>query len=39
MYITLKAAVTRFGAAARAKLHNVAASGEPEGQLRSPVER
>jgi hypothetical protein len=35
---TLKTAISRFGSEARAKLGNVAASGEPEDQLRAPLE-
>jgi hypothetical protein len=31
-------AIARFGASAKAKLANVAASGEPEDQLRAPLE-
>ena len=38
MTLTLKTAIARFGAEAKAKLHNVAASGEPEEQLRAPLE-
>ena len=38
MTITLQAAISRFGAAAKAKLTNVAAAGEPEDQLRAPLE-
>ncbi len=38
MPLTLAAAVSQFGADAKAKLHNVAARGEPEDQLRSPLE-
>src|SRR5947209_5343124 len=34
----LRSAVGRFGSAARAKLTNVAVTGEPEDQLRSPLE-
>ena len=36
--ITLSSAVSKFGASARAKLTNVAATGEPEDQLRGPLE-
>jgi hypothetical protein len=35
----LKAAIARFGADAKAKLSNPSASGEPEDQLRAPLER
>ncbi len=35
---TLQTAIVRYGAEAKAKLHNVAASGEPEDQLRAPLE-
>jgi hypothetical protein len=38
MTLTLQAAVARFGAQAKSKLRNVAASGEPEDQLRAPLE-
>jgi hypothetical protein len=38
MALTLRAAVARYGAEAKAKLHNVAVSGEPEDQLRAPLE-
>lgn len=38
MTLTLQAAIARYGAEARAKLRNVAASGEPEDQLRAPLE-
>jgi hypothetical protein len=34
----LKAAVSHFGAEAKAKLANPGASGEPEDQLRAPLE-
>ena len=34
----LKAAVARFGADVKAKLANPGASGEPEDQLRAPLE-
>jgi hypothetical protein len=37
--LTLRDAVARFGATAKAKLTNVAASGEPEDQLRGPLEQ
>ncbi len=36
--LSLDAAVSRFGVAASAKLSNAAASGEPEDQLRAPLE-
>ncbi len=39
MEVDLKIAVSRFGAAAKAKLTNPAVSGEPEDQLRGPLER
>lgn len=35
---TLASAITRFGTDAKAKLTNVAISGEPEDQLRGPLE-
>ena len=35
----LKAVIARFGAAAKAKLANPGATGEPEDQLRAPLER
>lgn len=35
---SLRGAVSRFGAAAKAKLQNVAATGQPEDQLRAPLE-
>ena len=38
MTLTLKSAMAAFGTAAKAKLVNVAATGEPEEQLRSPFE-
>ncbi len=38
MELTLKSAMARFGTAAKAKLSNVAAAGEPEDQLRAPLE-
>jgi hypothetical protein len=38
MKLSLDAAVSKFGAAVKAKLTNVAASGEPEDQLRAPFE-
>ena len=34
----LKAAIARFGADAKAKLANPSATGEPEDQLRAPLE-
>ncbi|HEX3999365.1 MAG TPA: hypothetical protein VHX65_12510 [Pirellulales bacterium] len=39
MDLTLSSAAARFGAAAMAKLANPAAAGEPEDQLRSPLEQ
>jgi hypothetical protein len=38
MTLTLQTAVARYGAQAKAKLHNVAVLGEPEDQLRAPLE-
>lgn len=38
MNLTLRTAVATFGAEAKAKLANVAATGEPEDQLRAPLE-
>ena len=38
MTLTLQTAIARYGAQAKAKLHNVAVSGEPEDQLRAPLE-
>jgi len=38
MTLTLRSVVAAFGGAAKAKLANVAASGEPEEQLRTPLE-
>lgn len=38
MSITLRAAIAAFGTAAKAKLANIAAVGEPEDQLRAPLE-
>ena len=35
---TLAEAVSRFGVAAKAKLNNAAATGQPEDQLRGPLE-
>jgi hypothetical protein len=35
---TLKSALARYGSEAKAKLANVAATGEPEDQLRAPLE-
>src|SRR5204862_7459104 len=35
---SLKDAIARFGAAARAKLSNPSVTGEPEDQLRAPLE-
>ena len=34
----LRSAIAKFGAEAKAKLSNVAAAGEPEDQLRAPLE-
>ncbi len=39
MKLTLRTAVSTFGAEAKAKLANPAATGEPEDQLRAPLER
>ena len=39
MELTLRTAAGTFGAEVKAKLANVAAQGEPEEQLRAPVER
>ena len=36
---TVEAAIAAFGAAAKPKLANLAASGEPEDQLRAPFEQ
>ena len=36
--LTLEAAIARFGADAKAKLSNAVVSGEPEDQLRAPLE-
>ncbi len=36
--MTLRAAIAAFGSKAKAKLSNVAATGEPEDQLRAPLE-
>ena len=38
MTLTLQTATARYGTQSRAKLHNVAASGEPEDQFRAPLE-
>jgi hypothetical protein len=38
MTLTLSGAIGEFGKAAKAKLKNIAASGEPEDQLRAPFE-
>src|SRR5947208_13322785 len=38
MSLTLSAAISRFGAEAKAKLDNPSVSGEPEDQLRAPLE-
>jgi hypothetical protein len=39
MSMTLPSAISKFGASAKAKLANVAAAGEPEDQLRAPLEQ
>ena len=39
MSLTLHTAVAAFGSEAKSKLANVAATGEPEDQLRAPLER
>lgn len=39
MNLTLNSAISTFGTAAKAKLANIAASGQPEDQLRAPLER
>jgi hypothetical protein len=39
MNATLRAAIAAFGAATKAKLANLAAAGEPEEQLRAPLEQ
>ena len=39
MKVTLQSAIASFGASAKAKLANPAASGEPEDQLRAPFEQ
>lgn len=38
MKVTLDGAIAAYGSAAKAKLNNLAASGEPEDQLRAPFE-
>ncbi|CAN5858007.1 hypothetical protein BH23GEM5_BH23GEM5_16730 [soil metagenome] len=38
MNLTLRSAIATFGSEAKAKLANIAASGEPEDQLRAPLE-
>lgn len=38
MSLTLRSAVATFGSATKAKLANLAATGEPEDQLRAPLE-
>ena len=38
MSVTFKSAIASFGAAAKSKLANIAATGEPEEQLRHPLE-
>lgn len=39
MNLTLNSAISTFGATAKAKLANLAASGQPEDQLRAPLEK
>src|SRR5215831_19469374 len=39
MHPRLRSAIATFGADAKAKLANLAATGEPEDQLRAPLER
>ncbi len=39
MSLTLRTATASFGSAVKAKLKNIAAGGEPEDQLRSPLEK
>ena len=39
MNLSIEAAVSDFGKAAKSKLTNPAASGQPEDQLRAPFER
>jgi hypothetical protein len=39
MALTLRSALSAFGSAAKAKLSSVAATGEPEDQLRAPLEQ
>jgi hypothetical protein len=39
MTLTLQSAVAAFGVASKAKLRNIAATGEPEDQLRAPLEK
>ena len=39
MTLDLSAAIARYGADAKAKLSNPSARGEPEDQLRAPLER
>lgn len=38
MKLTIQSAISRYGAAAKRKLANIAAAGEPEDQLRAPFE-
>lgn len=38
MKLTIQAAISKFGAAAKQKLANVGARGQPEDQLRAPFE-
>jgi hypothetical protein len=39
MSSTLRVAIAAFGSTTKAKLANLAASGEPEDQLRAPLEQ
>ena len=39
MKLTIDTAIATFGAAARAKLSNTAATGQPEDQIRAPFEQ
>jgi hypothetical protein len=39
MNLSIEAAVSEFGRAAKAKLSNPAATGQPEDQLRAPFEK
>ena len=38
MTLTLQTAISRYGTLTKAKLHNLGATGEPEDQLRAPLE-